>query len=440
MAFTRLSRGIADRRSRFRPDMHGHAVDLESSASTSFDWFCSVADRPTVVTSGPGATNLITPLQDALMDGTPMIAFCGQVPTSDLGKDSFQEANVIGLAKACTKWCVQPQSVDDLPRCIDGAFEAATTGRPGPVLVDLPKDVTASILETLPTPRETRIEVEALLEPRELAIRLARAAKLINGAQKPVIYAGQGVFSHPDGPDLLRHLSETAQIPVTTTLLGLGAYDEEDPKSLHMLGKSMSQVYIAGLAHPFAASQILSNTTRCLRRVGMHGSCYANLAMQEADVILALGARFDDRVTRKLSGFAPAARKAASEGRGGIIHFEIWPHNMNKIIDATEMIPGDLVSNLRRFTSLVNQVPVRGGREAWLAQITQWKNQYPWAYEKEGDSGVVKPQSVISVLDELTAPVKEKTVIATGVGGHQMFAAQVSAFVTSCFSRMSRIR
>ncbi|KAF2170892.1 hypothetical protein M409DRAFT_63927 [Zasmidium cellare ATCC 36951] len=347
-----------------------------------------------VVTSGPGATNLITPLQDALMDGTPMIAFCGQVPTSDLGKDSFQEADVMGLARACTKWCVQPQTVDELPRCIDEAFQVATTGRPGPVLVDLPKNVTASVLEkSIPLLRQSRKRkpLESLLERHALTDSLNRAAYLLNQSQKPVIYAGQGILSHPDGPLLLNRLSQIAQIPVTTTLLGLGAYDEEDPKALHMLG--------------------------------MHGSCYANMAMQEADLILALGARFDDRITRKLSGFAPNAHKAAAEGRGGIVHFEIWEHNMNKIVEATELIRGDVVQNLSEFVKLVDEVP-REARAEWLQQIDGWKAKYPWAYEKEGASGIVKPQTVISVLDDLTSDVKHETVIATGVGAHQMFAAQ----------------
>ncbi|CZT18137.1 probable thiamine pyrophosphate-requiring enzyme [Ramularia collo-cygni] len=377
------------------PAMDFFLVKHEQGAGHMAEGYARASGRPgiVVVTSGPGATNLITPLQDALMDGTPMIAFCGQVPTFDLGKDSFQEADVMGLARACTKWCVQPQSVDDLPRCINEAFEAATTGRPGPVLVDLPKDVTASILGSslpLTPPKQTTFtRDEPLLDSQELAATIARAATLLNNAKKPVIYAGQGIMSHPDGPVLLNQLSQKATIPVTTTLLGLGAYDENDPKSLHMLG--------------------------------MHGSCYANLAMQEADVIIALGARFDDRITRKLDGFAPEAHKAAAEGRGGIIHFEIFPHNMNKVVKAKELIPGDVVENLAEFVQLTEEV---SSRPEWLAQIAEWKEMHPWAYEKEGDDGVVKPQSVIAMLDELTAEVKDNTVIATGVGAHQMFAAQ----------------
>lgn len=327
-----------------------------------------------------------------------MIAFCGQVPTSDLGKDSFQEADVVGLARACTKWCVQPQTVDELPGCIDDAFKEATAGRPGPVLMDLPKNVTASILEKpmpLSRPSRNRRSVESPAESHVLNESLKRAAHLLNQSRKPVIYAGQGVMSHPDGPLLLDRLSQIAQIPVTTTLLGLGAYDEEDPKALHMLG--------------------------------MHGSCYANMAMQEADLIIALGARFDDRITRKLSGFAPNAHKAAAEGRGGIVHFEIWEHNMNKIVEATELIRGDVVGNLAKFVPLVHEV-AGDARAEWLQQIVGWKAKYPWAYEKEGVDGIVKPQTVISVLDELTSDVKHKTVITTGVGAHQMFAAQVGGY------------
>ncbi|KAF2206605.1 hypothetical protein CERZMDRAFT_108043 [Cercospora zeae-maydis SCOH1-5] len=378
------------------PEVDFFLVKHEQGAGHMAEGYARATGTPgiVVVTSGPGATNLVTPLQDALMDGTPMIAFCGQVPTSDLGKNSFQEADVIGLARACTKWCIQPQTVEELPRCIDEAFEAATTGRPGPVLVDLPKDVTASILQSAQrrsNPSRKTSNGEPPVDQRDLSQRLSRAANLLNSAKKPVVYAGQGVLSHPDGPRLLKQLSVKAQIPVTTTLLGMGAFDEEHCNSLHMLG--------------------------------MHGSCYANLAMQEADLILALGARFDDRITRKVSGFAPEARKAAAEGRGGIIHFEIWSHNMNKIVEATESIPGDLVANLHEFVPLVKEVS-REERSPWLTRIAAWKKQFPWAYEKEGSDGVIKPQTVISIINELTADIKDNTVIATGVGAHQMFTAQ----------------
>lgn len=213
-------------------------------------------------------------MQDALSDGTPMVVFCGQVPTSAIGTDAFQEADVVGISRACTKWNVMVKDISELPRRINEAFEIATSGRPGPVLVDLPKDVTAGTLTkpivggvgpSIPGRKPTTSSTEP--SPATLE-NIATVAKALNRAEKPILYVGQGMLATPEGPKLLRALVEKANIPVTTTLQGLGAFDEEDPRSLHMLG--------------------------------MHGAAYANLAMQTADVILALGARFDDRVTGNL--------------------------------------------------------------------------------------------------------------------------------------------
>jgi acetolactate synthase-1/2/3 large subunit len=349
-----------------------------------------------LVTSGPGATNVVTPMQDALMDGTPMIVFCGQVVTSAIGSDAFQEADMIGITRACTKWNVMVKNIAELPRRINEAFEIATSGRPGPVLVDLPKDVTGATLtrpipmtSTLPThpSAATRAAKEASKQQLDASIR--RVADLINMSEKPVIYAGQGVISTPEGPLLLKELADKANIPVTTTLQGLGGFDELDDKSLHMLG--------------------------------MHGSAYANMAMQEADLIIALGARFDDRITGNLGKFAPAAKAAASEGRGGIVHFEIMPKNINKVVQATEAVVGDVVTNLAQLLPHVNIVKER---PEWFAQIKDWKTRFPWAYEKEGENGMIKPQTVIETLSNLTAHMKEEVVITTGVGQHQMWAAQ----------------
>ena len=195
------------------------------------------------MTSGPGATNVVTPMQDALSDGTPLVVFCGQVPTTAIGTDSFQEADVIGISRACTKWNVMVKNVAELPRRIKEAFEIATSGRPGPVLVDLPKDVTGGILRhpipvdsTLPThpSAATLAAREVSQHKRDAAIK--RVADLINMAKKPIIYGGQGLLATPEGPKVLKELIERAQIPITTTLQGLGAYDELDDKSLHMLG------------------------------------------------------------------------------------------------------------------------------------------------------------------------------------------------------------
>ena len=265
-----------------------------------------------LVTSGPGATNVVTAMQDALSDGTPMVVFTGQVVTGAIGTDAFQEADVVGITRACTKWNVMVKSVAEIPKRIKEAFEIATSGRPGPVLVDLPKDIQAGILNhaiptasTLPSHPSAATLAARDIRKRQLGAAIQRAARLINVAKKPVIYAGQGIIALPEGPELLKELANKASIPVTTTLQGLGGFDELDPKSLRMLG--------------------------------MHGTPYANMAMQEADLIIALGARFDDRVTGSISKFAPQAKAAAAENRGGILHFEIMPKN--------------IVSTLARFLS-----------------------------------------------------------------------------------------
>ncbi|CAO2648025.1 Nn.00g089470.m01.CDS01 [Neocucurbitaria sp. VM-36] len=370
----------------------------EQGAGHMAEGYARASGKPGVVlvTSGPGATNVVTPMQDALMDGTPLIVFCGQVVTSAIGSDAFQEADMVGITRPCTKWNVLVKNIAELPRRINEAFEIATSGRPGPVLVDLPKDVTASILSrpipmssTLPTPVSAATLAARELSKRQLETSIKRSADLINMAKKPVIYAGQGILQTTNGPELLKELSEKVQIPVTTTLQGLGGFDELDPKSLHMLG--------------------------------MHGSAYANMAMQEADLILALGARFDDRITLNLSKFAPAAKAAAAEGRGGIIHFEIMPKNINKVVQATEAVEGDLGTNLTQLLPRLNTVKER---PEWFAQIADWKKRFPWAYEKEGENGLIKPQTVMETLSNLTANNKHETILTTGVGQHQMWCAQ----------------
>lgn len=371
----------------------------EQGAGHMAEGYARVTGKPGVVlvTSGPGATNVITPMQDAMSDGVPLVVFSGQVATSLIGSDSFQEADIVGISRACTKWNVMVKDISELPRRINEAFKIATSGRPGPVLVDLPKDVTAGVLRTplsyktttpgTPLGLPTNPLLSNAQSPADL-VMIKQAADLINQAQRPVIYAGNGVLSSPLGPELLKKLSKEGNIPVTTTLQGLGAFDELDDHSLHMLG--------------------------------MHGSAYANLAMQQADVIIALGARFDDRVTGKVDTFAPAAKAAAAQGRGGIIHFEIQPKNINKIVDAQIPVMGDVVSNMASLLPLIRSSP----RKQWFADIKEWKSEYPFTYEKSKDGGLMKPQEVIEELDRQTAHRKEEVIVTTGVGQHQMWAAQ----------------
>ncbi|KAH8695348.1 large subunit of acetolactate synthase [Talaromyces proteolyticus] len=371
----------------------------EQGAGHMAEGYARASGKPGVVlvTSGPGATNVITPMQDAFSDGTPMVVFCGQVPTSAIGTDAFQEADVVGISRACTKWNVMVKNVAELPRRIKEAFEIATSGRPGPVLVDLPKDITGGILRkpipmnsTLPSHPSAASHAVREIGRHQLEATLNRVAALIEKAEKPILYVGQGIHARPDGPKLLKEFADKTCIPVTTTLQGLGGFDELDPKSLHMLG--------------------------------MHGSAYANMAMQEADLIIALGARFDDRVTLNIARFAPQARAAAAEGRGGIIHFEVMPKNINKVVEATEAVEGDCADNLALLLPKIKPV---AERPEWFAQLNDWKSRFPLSlYEKETSDGPIKPQAVIEKLSDLTNPIKDHTIITTGVGQHQMWAAQ----------------
>ncbi|KAJ7592356.1 thiamine diphosphate-binding protein [Mycena floridula] len=367
----------------------------EQGAGHMAEGYARITGKPGVVlvTSGPGATNVITAMQDALCDGVPMVVFTGQVATSLIGSDAFQEADVVGISRSCTKWNVMVKDIAELPRRISEAFKIATSGRPGPVLVDLPKDVTAGILK-IPLPYKATTPGVNLglpsnpLEPSIDSQLIRDAAALINQAQRPIIYAGNGVLSSPDGPKLLAELAEQGNIPVTTTLQGLGAFDENNPRSLHMLG--------------------------------LHGSAYANLAMQQADVIIALGGRFDDRVTGRVETFAPAAKAAALQGRGGIIHFEIMPKNLNKIVEASIPILGDVVENMASLVPLIKSSP----REAWFKDISLWKSKFPFTFEPSKPGARIKPQEVVVELDKQTAHRKEEVIVTTGVGQHQMWAAQ----------------
>lgn len=368
----------------------------EQGAGHMAEGYARVTAKPGVVlvTSGPGATNVITAMQDALMDGVPLVVFTGQVPTTSIGTDSFQEADVIGISRPCTKWNVMVKNVAELPKRINEAFEIATSGRPGPVLVDLPKDVTASILREA-IPINTTLPLNALSQitkrftTKFTTEAIERAADLLNKAKKPILYVGAGILNHEKGPQLLKELADKATIPVTTTIQGLGAFDQRDEKSLDFLG--------------------------------MHGSAAANTAIQNADLIIALGARFDDRVTGVVSKFAPAARLAAQEGRGGIIHFEISPKNINKVVEATEAIEGDVTRNLMSFLPLVNETPER---KEWMGQVLKWKEQYPYSYMKETPGSLIKPQTLLREISDQTQNYDKEVIVTTGVGQHQMWAAQ----------------
>jgi len=333
-----------------------------------------------LVTSGPGMTNIVTGLADAYMDSVPLVAFTGQVSTDLIGNDAFQEADNVGISRPCTKHNVLVKDVNDLAQAIKEAFYIATSGRPGPVLVDIPKDVSVAKTEFKYPDKINLRGYKPLLGGDKSQIK--QAADAIMTAKRPIIYVGGGaVFG--DASDEVRELAEITQIPVTMTLMGLGTFPGTHELSLGMLG--------------------------------MHGGYWSNMAMHQADLLIAVGARFDDRVTGKLSEFCPEAR---------VIHIDIDPTSIRKTFHAHIPIVGDVKSVLRQMNVVLrsldgNPTAMRARRGPWLKQIDAWKKQHPLVYKQ--DDKITKPQYVVEKLYELT---KHEAIVATDVGQHQMFAAQ----------------
>ena len=360
----------------------------EQGAGHMAEGYARACGKPGVVlvTSGPGATNTVTALQDANMDGTPLIVFSGQVATSAIGTDAFQEADITGITRTCTKWNVLVKDVREIPQRINEAFHIATTGRPGPVLIDLPKDVTASTLNqpVCIEPNLPGYHVRELGTSADIEL----AADLINRAKRPLFYVGQGVILS-GAAEVLKQCAEQVGIPGTTTLQGLGAFDEHSPLSLHMLG--------------------------------MHGSAYANWAMRDADCVIAVGARFDDRVTGNIAKFAPGARDAEREGRGGFIHFDIAPEQINKAVPITIGVEGDARKNLELLLPMLE----KHDRNAWFEQLGDWKKKHPFQYKDDDREFHLKPQAVV---EELWRQTDGNAILTTGVGQHQMWAAQFYKF------------
>eukprot|EP01064_Diplonema_japonicum_P031352 TRINITY_DN556_c3_g3_i2.p1 TRINITY_DN556_c3_g3~~TRINITY_DN556_c3_g3_i2.p1 ORF type:complete len:674 (+),score=109.65 TRINITY_DN556_c3_g3_i2:70-2022(+) len=343
-----------------------------------------------VATSGPGVTNLVTALQDALTDSVPMIAFVGQVPTAAVGTDAFQECPSISITHPCTKWNYQVKSLEEFPDVIDKAFYKAHSGKKGPVLLDLPKDIMVQVMNADSGYKNEHHLVPKIDPPKPSFIRnIQEIADLINISKKPVIVAGQGAN---DAVEEVRTLLGTG-IPVTTTLHALGLVDEDDPLSLKMLG--------------------------------MHGSAYANYAVQEADLIIAVGYRFDDRTTGRLDQYAPEARKAEKTGTGGIIHIEIEKKQIGKIVKPTQSVWGDVKHTLQQLIPLVENKE----RAAWKKKVAKWKEMHPLKWLPCEDPKHFKVQEVVHEMDAYLHEVNraKDTIWTTGVGNHQMMCAQ---FVT----------
>jgi len=360
-------------------------VRHEQGAVHMADGYARASGRTGValVTSGPGATNTVTGIATAYMDSIPIVVFSGQVPTLMIGNDAFQEADIVGITRPCTKHNYLVKETRDLARVVKEAFYIASTGRPGPVLVDIPKDVLIASAEYV-LPKEVKLRgyhpnYEGHPKQVESAMRL------ILEKARPVLYAGGGVILS-ESPAPLKELAHILGIPVTTTLMGMGAYPGTDPL--------------------------------CLGMLGMHGTYAANMAISHCDVIIAVGARFDDRVTGKIDEFAPHAK---------IIHVDIDPTSIQKNVPVDIPIVGDLKDVLRKMIKLVKGTKEASAYRAkiapWRGQIGNWAQTHPLAY-KQG-KGKIKPQYVVEQIYEIT---KGEAIIATEVGQNQMFAAQYYKF------------
>jgi acetolactate synthase-1/2/3 large subunit len=362
-------------------------VRHEQGAGHMAEGYAHVTGRPGVamVTSGPAATNMVTPLCDAYMDSIPMVAITGQVGTSAIGTDAFQECDTVGITRSITKHNDLVMSAEDLPMAIRQAFHIATTGRPGPVLIDVPKDV---LQNTMSWNWPSQDEVEDSLpgykpNTKGHARMIKEAAHLILRAEKPILYVGGGVLK-ARAASALRELAEMLQIPVVTTLMARGAFPDN---------------------HPL-----------CLGMPGMHGTATAITAMQKSDLLIALGARFDDRVTGRVNSFAPDAK---------IIHVDIDPAEQGKVRKPDVPIVGDCRLVIEAMIEALRDLMQGGEKQAdltpWRSRVSGWREQFPLAYEPSEPGEALKPQFC---LEKLRDAAPEGTILVSGVGQHQMWSSQ----------------
>jgi len=362
-------------------------VRHEQGAGHMAEGYAHVTGRPGVamVTSGPAATNLVTPLCDAYMDSIPMVAITGQVSTTAIGSDAFQECDTVGITRSVTKHNELVMSADDLPMLIRQAFHIASTGRPGPTLVDVPKDVLqAQMTWHWPSDDEVITSLPGYRPNTKGHPRMIKeAAKLILSAERPVLYVGGGVLK-ARAAEALRELAETTGIHVVTTLMARGAFPDD---------------------HPL-----------CLGMPGMHGNAAAVAAMQRSDLLINLGARFDDRVTGRLDGFAPDAK---------VIHVDIDPAEQGKVRKPDVPIVGDCRDVIGKLVNAIRHQLDSGATQAdtsaWKSRISGWQEQFPLTYEHSDPGHALKPQFC---LEQLRDSAPEGTILVSGVGQHQMWASQ----------------
>jgi acetolactate synthase-1/2/3 large subunit len=365
-------------------------VRHEQGAGHMAEGYAHVTGRPGVamVTSGPAATNMVTPLCDAYMDSIPMVAITGQVGTNAIGTDAFQECDTVGITRSITKHNDLVMSADDLPLAIRQAFHIATTGRPGPTLVDIPKDVlTNSMKWHWPTDDEVADSLPGYKPVSKGHPRMIKeAAQLILKAQQPILYVGGGVLK-ARAASALRELAELTGIPVVTTLMARGAFPDD---------------------HPL-----------CLGMPGMHGTAAAVTAMQKSDLLIALGSRFDDRVTGRVNSFAPHAK---------IIHVDIDPAEQGKVRKPDVPIVGDCRLVIEEMIKAINDLLAEQKQAditPWRSRVSGWQEQFPLTYEPSEEGGVLKPQYC---LEQLRDAAPEGTILVSGVGQHQMWSSQYWKF------------
>ena len=361
-------------------------VRHEQGAGHMAQGYAHVTGRPGVamVTSGPAATNMVTPLCDAFMDSIPMICITGQVPTTAIGTDAFQECDTVGITRSVTKHNELIMHPDDIPMVVRQAFHIATTGRPGPVLIDVPKDVLQNTMTwTWPTDEEVIASLPGYKPTTKGHPKMIKeAAKLILAAEKPLLYIGGGVLK-ARAADVVRELAELLQIPVVTTLMARGAFPDN---------------------HPL-----------CLGMPGMHGNATAITAMQKSDLLINFGARFDDRVTGKVSTFAPDAK---------VIHVDIDPAEQGKVRKPDVPIVGDCRIVVEEILKSVQELLAEGSQQVnidpWRSKVSGWREKFPVAYDQSEPGGRLKPQFC---LEKLRDAAPEGTIVVSGVGQHQMWTS-----------------